>query len=161
MLTSSGFALFIWGIWIPLKWLVNFLQSPTSTAYFSNSTASSMSNHWFSPDIECGLSDDDMYLGLGFGNLWNYVNRYNEVTKMENFIPSFLALSIVRLTVHFLINNWGIQETNSSIDDFEKPSKCRKSQPRTRKISCIFFIIMWSYRNPSDALWKHQHHGCH
>ena len=36
---------------IPLKWPVIFLQSPTSTGYFSNSTVSSATNCWFSTII--------------------------------------------------------------------------------------------------------------
>ena len=36
---------------MPLKWSVIFLQSPTSTGYFSNSTGSSVTNCRFSPII--------------------------------------------------------------------------------------------------------------
>ena len=36
---------------IPLKWLVIFLQSSTSTGYFINSTGSIVTNCWFSPII--------------------------------------------------------------------------------------------------------------
>ena len=36
---------------IPLKWWVNFQNSWASTGYFSNSTSSSVTSHWFSPFI--------------------------------------------------------------------------------------------------------------
>ena len=42
MLTSLSFSLLIWGVFynFPLKWQVIFLNSGTSTHYFSNSTSS-------------------------------------------------------------------------------------------------------------------------
>ena len=53
MLTTFGFLLLNWGIffyiYIPLNWSVIFLQSWTSTSYFSNSTSSSVTNCQFSP----------------------------------------------------------------------------------------------------------------
>ena len=39
-------------------------------------------------------------LGLGFGNLLNYLDRYEVTMQMENPIPSFVAL--VRLTINAL-----------------------------------------------------------
>jgi hypothetical protein len=36
----------------PLKWSVIFMQSPTSTGYFSNSTGSFVTNWWLSPIID-------------------------------------------------------------------------------------------------------------
>ena len=39
-------------LWIPLKWSVSFLQSWTSTGYFSNSTGSSVTNCRFSLIVE-------------------------------------------------------------------------------------------------------------
>ena len=56
MLTSSSFPLSKWGIFykIPLKWSVIFLQSGTSTSYFSNSTVSFVTNCRFSPKLAYG-----------------------------------------------------------------------------------------------------------
>ena len=49
-------------LWIPLKWSVNFLKSPTSTCHFSNSTGSSATNRRFFTDVasesSCALSQE-------------------------------------------------------------------------------------------------------
>ena len=50
MLTLSSFLL-VYILWNSLKWLVIFLQSWTSTSYFSNSTGSSVTNCRFFPII--------------------------------------------------------------------------------------------------------------
>jgi hypothetical protein len=71
MLTSSGFPLWSWGIFytVPLKRSVIFLQSWTSTSYFSNSTGSIATNFRSSPTIaslllkvETPYHDNDLIL---------------------------------------------------------------------------------------------------
>ena len=53
MLTSSGFPLLNSSYFLesPLEWYAIFLQPPTSTGYFSNSTGSSITNNRFFPII--------------------------------------------------------------------------------------------------------------
>jgi len=73
MLTSSGFALIHLRyilLEIPLKRLVIVRKSPTLTAYFSNSTGSSITNRRFSPDIDsvhtCQSATYNMWWHLPF-----------------------------------------------------------------------------------------------
>ena len=53
-------------LYFPLKWSVIFLQSWTSTGYFSNSTSSFVTNRRFSPIIDLNLSSVGLQFLCGF-----------------------------------------------------------------------------------------------
>ena len=103
MLTSSSFALFIWGIFLyrfSLKWLVILLKSPTSTGYFSNSTSLSITIRRFFPDIALHSASTH--------RIWQNARRLAKPSCAYSHLPhnclrSYEYIIIIKAKIHVLI----------------------------------------------------------
>ena len=79
-------------LYIPLNWLVIFLQSSTSTGYFSNSTGASVTNCRFSPNI---VPRQKVYTSVGwihFGGVLESRPEQNKPFPKLAWLTMFIRL---------------------------------------------------------------------
>ena len=103
MLTSCGFHAFIhlrYILWIPLEWLVNCLNSWTSTGYFSNSTGSSATNRRFFPDI---ASSREGPMNLGDSITTSMDTKRTSVISILIRSREFVGSTRIRIVIFFFL----------------------------------------------------------